>query len=73
MPLKMYDECLNVCYIFTSMMHAKCMHVNNFFYASKLENDAQKYKLIKQLFLFCFVFFFFSFLYKKFLGIHLLF
>jgi len=31
-------------------MHAKCMNVNNFFYASKLEKDAQKYKLIKQFF-----------------------
>jgi len=57
----MCDECLNVWYIFKSMMHAKCMHVNKFFYVSKLEKDSQTYKLIKQLFLFCFYFLFLYF------------
>jgi len=48
------------------------MHVNNLFYASKLEKEVQKYKLIKQQKkLFCFAFLFFYFLCMKFIGIYL--
>jgi len=60
------DACLDVWWMSKCMLYiykydaCKMYACQWFFYASELENDAQKYKLIKQL---C----------KKVLGIHLLF